>query len=421
MSTTVTTRPNEQRQGVVGLMGMPYLSLALVARLPFAMMVVGTLTLLVERGESVATAGAVSAVAGIGTAVGAPLLGRLVERWGQRGVLLLFGTVFCLALLGFVWLVATSAPVWASVVAVAIAGVASPQVAPMSRSRVTAVARVQNVPAEQLDRAMGYESMADEGAFVVGPVLVGAFSVTLGPFAPLLVAAGLTATAVAGFAVHPTGRRLPSAVVVTGEASARLFTPRFGLLALGMLLVGAIFGATLTALTSDLEHQGLAEWTGLIYGGMSVGSILSAASISRIPQRVLPRQLRWVAAGILGLAGLAIMALSTSLLAVIVGLVVLGLGVGASLVSIFSYTADSVPQQRHTSAFAMLASGLIVSQAVVTAGAGQLVTEAGASSGFIAGMVLGAVLLLTATAEWILAVKRHSALAPSRATAPTSQ
>ncbi len=56
---------------------------------------------------------------------------------------------------------------------------------------------------------MGYESMADESAFVIGPVLVGALSVLWGgPCAPLLVAAGLTLTTVIAFAsIRPRADR----------------------------------------------------------------------------------------------------------------------------------------------------------------------------------------------------------------------
>ncbi|PPG04768.1 MULTISPECIES: MFS transporter [unclassified Rathayibacter] len=411
MSTTgsiETVRPL-QSGGVIALMGLPYLALALVARLPFTMMIVGTLTLLVERGETVAVAGIISAVAGIGTAVSAPVVGRLVERFGQRAVLLGVGAVFLVALLLFVGLVAISAPLWSVGTAALAAGLASPQVAPMSRSRVTAKARRVGLASAQLDRAMGYESMADEGAFVVGPVLVGVFSVLLGPFAPLLGAAGLTATAVIGFALHRSAAARTDPLEGHEFAPTRFVNVRFIVLVSGMVLVGGIFGTTLTALTSELELQSMAEWTGLVYGVMSIGSIISAAAISRIPGRFLPRRLRWVVTAVLALAGLAVMAVSPDLPLLTVGLLILGLGVGASLVSIFSFAAESVPGPRHTSAFAILASSLVVSQAVLTAGAGVVVTGAGPDAGFALGAVLGLLLVVAGIVDWRLVRGRQAA------------
>jgi len=387
-------------------MGVRYLVLALVARLPFTMMVVGSLTLLVERGETVAAAGAVSAVAGIGTALGAPILGRLVERFGQRVVLLVAALIFAAAVLSFLILVFVSAPLWAVAAVAALAGLASPQVAPMSRARVAVTARRHAPSGDLVDRAMGYESMADEGAFVLGPVLVGAASVLLGSFAPLLVAVGLTLTAVLGFALHRSSA-LRSDAGPQGRESTRYVTPRFIMLFSGMLLVGAIFGATLTSLTATLERERLAEWTGLIYGLMSVGSIISAALISRIPQRVLSRRLRWVMTALLALVGLCLLAFGSGMAMLVAGLSVLGLGIGACLVSIFSYATDAVPAARHTSAFAVLASALIVSQAVTTAGIGQLVTGAGPQAGFLGGAVLGGLLVVVALAERVVSVKRR--------------
>ncbi len=398
-------------------MGTRYLALALIARLPFAMMVVGTLTMTVELGRSVAEGGAVSAVAGVGTAVGAPLLGRAIERFGQRPVLLAIGPVFGMLLAGLATLAWLGASTGVLVLVAALAGVVSPQVAPLSRSRVASAATQQDSESGPLmDAAMGYESMADESAFVIGPVLVGALSVLWGPCAPLLVAAGLTLTTVIAFALHPTASGQAMSAVASPGVRRPLWSFRFILLLAGMSCVGAIFGSTITALTRAMDVAGIPGWTGLVYGLMSIGSILSAASLAHIPRGILPRRARWIVAGAVATAGLAVLAISPVLVWTCVGLFVLGCGLGATLVSIFASTAEEVPVSRRTTAFAMLSGALILTQAVVMAAVGLLVTAEGAESGYLAAVGGGVLLVGSAVAHRLLASDRVTGgvVTPSR-------
>jgi hypothetical protein len=60
---------------IVRSAGLSYFPLAFLARLPFAMMTVGVLTLVVAERGSVTLGGLNSACAGIGTALAGPLLG----------------------------------------------------------------------------------------------------------------------------------------------------------------------------------------------------------------------------------------------------------------------------------------------------------------------------------------------------------
>ena len=61
---TTTSRPSLLREA-----GLAYFPVALMARLPFAMMVVGILTLVVSARGSLALGGLTSAMTGLGTAL----------------------------------------------------------------------------------------------------------------------------------------------------------------------------------------------------------------------------------------------------------------------------------------------------------------------------------------------------------------
>src|SRR3712207_6335317 len=90
--------------------GLSYFPLAFTARLPFAMMTVGVLTLVVAERGSVTVGGLTSAAAGIGTALAGPLLGAAADRLGQRRVLVPVGLVNAALLGAFPFLVASTAP-----------------------------------------------------------------------------------------------------------------------------------------------------------------------------------------------------------------------------------------------------------------------------------------------------------------------
>jgi hypothetical protein len=70
------------------LAGRGFIPLGLFARLPLAMLTVGTLTLATSVTGSYAVGGTAAGAVGIGSAIGAPVLGALVDRRGQRPVLL---------------------------------------------------------------------------------------------------------------------------------------------------------------------------------------------------------------------------------------------------------------------------------------------------------------------------------------------
>ncbi len=89
---------------ILAVPGAPAFSAAaLVARLPISMLGLGFVLLVSEETGSYAKAGVISAVAVIANAVGAPLQGRLTDRFGQHRVLpatsALFGLGLALGLL----------------------------------------------------------------------------------------------------------------------------------------------------------------------------------------------------------------------------------------------------------------------------------------------------------------------------------
>lgn len=383
------------------LTGWEYFPLAFAGRLPFAMMIVGLLTLVASVRGSVAAAGAVAAFAGIGTAVCGPVVGSLADRHGQGRVLLIVSAVSIVAGAGLLLAVAAGAPLAALMGIALVLGGSTPQVAPFSRARlvgVAALARAGDRRARATSLVMSYESIADESSFVLGPVLVGLLTALIHPAAPLVVSMALTATVVVGFALHRTAG---SAVQHVLDATARtgtvalLLSPGILILLAAMLLVGGVFGSTLTALTEFMRERGAVDASGIVYGAMSVGAIAVALAVAAFPARfTLPA--RWLVFGMVGLTGCAVLALATTIGAAVAGLALAGCGIGAVLVTLFSLGAAEAPVGRTTTVLTALQSTLVVGQALVTAGGGVLVETLDAGAGFLATCGLVAALVVLA-------------------------
>ncbi|MCF6746180.1 MFS transporter [Blastococcus sp. KM273128] len=395
------TRPTTS--AVVRSAGLSYFPLAFVARLPFAMMTVGVLTLVVAERGSVTLGGLNSAVAGIGTAFAGPLLGAATDRFGQRRVLVPVGLLHGALLAAFPLVVASSAASAAVLALSVLIGMSAPQVAPMSRTRLMAVIRraVQRDRRRQaLDGTMAYESAADEMVFIVGPFLVGLLATAIAPWVAIAGAAALTLVFVTAFALHPTGRLQPGAQDSSKTQAPARELARFPLLTVvtGTLGVGLFFGATLTSLTGFLAADGGGgDRAGLLYGVMGIGSAVLALGTAALPQRFSLRA-RWAAFGSLLLAGALLYATARSVPALVVALAVLGCGVGPTLVTLYSVGALLSPAGRSATTMTMLNSAVVVGQALASAVTGVVVDRFGTTTALAAPALAAALVVAAAVA-----------------------
>ncbi len=368
--------------------GPTYFPLAFVARLPFAMMVVGVLTLVVAERGSVTLGGLNSAAAGIGTAVAGPLLGAAVDRFGQRRVLVPVGLLNA-GLLGSFPLVVGSEAADAAVLALSVLiGATAPQVAPLSRTRLVALIRRhidKDRQEKTLSGTMAYESAADEMVFIIGPFLVGLLASAIAPWVAIAGAAALTFVFVTAFALHPTGRVEPGSHHDVAPQAPKRELARLPLVTVvvGTLGVGLFFGATLTSLTGFLAADGDGDRAGLFYGVMGIGSAVLALGSAALPVRFTLRA-RWLTFGTVLLAAAIAFACARSEADLVIALAILGLGVGPTLVTLYSLAAQLSPAGRSATTMTMLGSAIVVGQALASAVTGAVVDQVGANAGLVA-------------------------------------
>ncbi len=411
VTSTATPAPPEpaprQVPSLVAATGRSYFPIALVARLPFAMMVVGVLTLVVSARESMTLAGLNSAMVGVGSAVFGPAIGAAVDRRGQRPVLLVTGAINALALLAMSIVVFSPLPDLAVLAVAFVIGATAPQVSPLSRSRLVGIIG-RRMPAGRRERAlngtMAYESAADEIIFIVGPFLVGVLATTMNPVAPVVGAAVLTAVFVGAFALHRTAAAVdrPAGGHAEAAPARELWQPRLVTVLLGVLGMGLYFGTTLTGLTAFMDDRGLAARAGLVYGVMGVGSAFLALGVAFFPES-FTRQARWIVFGAVLLGGTALFPWVSSVPAMCVALFITGIGIGPTLVTHYSLGSMRSPIGRSATVMTMLGSSIVVGQSGAAAVSGLVSQNVGTHAALFMPMGAAAVVIASGVADLVLA------------------
>ena len=421
------------------LAGAGFLPLGLFARLPLAMLTVGTLTLVTAVSHSYAIGGMAAGAVGIGSALGAPVLGSLADRAGQRVVLLVAAVVNTLAVAG---LLATAylTPGFGSVadsvgvlIAAFLAGASCPQVGPMARVRWMALTTRNLSPASagggrsvaanraDLDTALSYEGTADEITFVLGPALVGLLASMVAPWLPLALAAVMTITLVPAFAVHPSQqavvpapRNAGSGVDVSGTEAAgpqrrnRWAAAVVAVPVLAMVCMGTFFGATQNALSAYSAQYATAEIAGLLYAVMGLSSAVAALSVAFWPQR-FSLAARWVAAALAMTALSVLLVLPAGIWPMVAVLLLLGIPVGPVMVTVFSIGGVVAPAGRMATVMTALASGIVAGTALGSYLAGQLAETQGPGAAFTVSMAAAGGLLLLGIVTALVMKRRAQA------------
>jgi len=271
----------------------PLLGLSLLSRIPASgAAIVLTLHVVLTLGQGYAAAGSVGAASTIGMAVGAPLLGRLIDRVGLRPVLAL-GMIAETAF----WSVAPVLPYPALVVGAFLAGTLGVPLFSVVRQAIGAL-----VPEEKRRPAFAVDSMAVELSYIIGPALGTVLVLqTSSPVAVWVVGGGRVLAGAALWLLNPL-TRAPRTADEEAAPPIRQWLDRRLLAALlaTSAAVVVVFGTELTMI-AGLQRSGQADWIpvvntvwclasltgGFVYGAMtrapSLPVITAAVGVAALP------------------------------------------------------------------------------------------------------------------------------------------
>lgn len=382
------------------MVGAPFIPLTFLARLPLAMLTIGSMTLITATTGSYALGGLAAAMVGLGSAVGGPSVGYLADRLGQRPVLIT-ASVLHTVLLVVLSIFGSSGPDLSAPALIALclaAGASGPQVGPMSRVRWIALSRQRREEPKTLSAALSLESMLDELGFVFGPVAVGLLASLLAPVLPLYIAAVLTIILVPLFALHPTGNSVKPSAAAQSGAKAAISRGQVGAIAalvLSMIALGTVFGSTAAGTLAFAGAQGDSNQGGLLYGAMGLSSAVAAISVAAWPQG-FSQISRWITCG----AALTILSfglhLADTTVWMLAALFIAGFGVGPVIVTVMTLGGEVAPPQRLSTVMTMLSAGIVVGTAIGNGLAGLLADSMGYLGSFWVASGASAVILLSA-------------------------
>jgi MFS family permease len=241
----------------------------LVARLPVGINGLALVLFIREEGGSYGAAGLAAGGMALGIGLGAPLMGRLVDRRGT-GVILGLAAGHAAGVLALIALVRADAPGGAVFAASLLTGMAFPPTPSILRARFPDL--LSDRP-HLVRSAYALDSVLLELSFVTAPLVV---AVLIGLFSPA-VALGFAGVAVLAGNVAFMAL-LPAAADAPGAARNRdllgpLRSPGIRALVITMLPVGFGIGAIEVSLPAFSEAEGRRELAGILLATWSVGSM----------------------------------------------------------------------------------------------------------------------------------------------------
>ncbi len=370
-------------------------------RMPIAMYPLAIVLLVSARTGEYGFAGVLSAVYIAGGVPGNPLLGRLVDRLGQRRVLLPATAVHVGAVVLLAVLFQAHAPDWALLTPTFVAGFAYLSVAALVRARWSTVLAGR----PELNTAYSLESTLDELIFVVGPLIASVIATRAEPVLTLVLAVVLVSGGAVWLRAQRDSEPAPHPVGAPRHRSA-LRERGMGLLLVAAAAMGAIFASAEVTMVAFCGQHGQRGASGAVLAAMAFGSGVAGFVYGARPWRadVLTRfRAQALVFGVLPFAFLA----ATNVATLAVCAFVVGLGIAPTLITAFGLIERIVPGGALTEGLAWLTTGLSLGYGLGAASVGGIADAHGARVAFL--VTVGAGLVLGCAA---LALHRRLAAAP---------
>ncbi|MCX5089128.1 MFS transporter [Streptomyces sp. NBC_00365] len=358
----------------------------LTGRLPNATAAIAVVLFVRAEGGTYSLAGALAAVYGVANAVGQPLLGRLVDLYGQPRVQLPAALVSALGMGVFAFSGTDPLPV--AYLAMVVAGLFTPPLEGGLRALWPSVLRRE----EQVHTAYAMDAVAQEVMFTVGPLLLTLCASLWSARAALLILNVVGVLGALSVVLSPPSRAWRSAPREAHWLGA-LRSP--GLLALlgAFLFVGIALGSiTVAAVSYADDHGGDAVYGWLMaavgLGALVGGTVYGARQWSGAPERRLRALVALLAVCYLPLTLMPGAVAMTALAALA------GVFLAPCIACAFIIVDRHAPRGTVTEAFSWLVTTFTVGASVGTGLAGPVVERGGAVWGFALPGAAGAAALV---------------------------
>lgn len=364
-----------------------------IARLTYAMMGIGIITMLVMQTDHYGLAGTVAGTFTLSSALIAPRVAKFVDSHGQRRVLpwvTAFSTLMLLSLVAAAYLAAPAPMLYLLAV---LAGT-MPSMSAMIRARWAAMFR----DSHHLHTAFSLDTVLAEITFIVGAPLAIALSSGLFAEAGPLIAVLLQILGVTAFLMQ---RKTEPKVVAGGnsDGSSVLRTPGLTTIVLVLLTMGVMGGTIdVSAVAFANEH----DWptaASIMLAAYALGSILSGLMFGGLRLSIsMPKQ--FFIGTLLTTLTMVPTVFSQTVFALVAALFVAGISYAPTMIVALNIGSKIIAPGRITEGLTWMMTGISVGVAVGAGLAGAVVDHYGARAGLVLGTSAGFIMLIVLVAGW---------------------
>ncbi len=367
-----------------------FFTAGILGRMPISMIGLGIVILIAQESGSYGLAGAVSGVAVIAGALTGPIQGRMVDRFGQRTLLIAGSLVCTVALAALLVAVRADSATWVLYLLSFVAGGTRPQVGSFVRARWTHLLG----RGRALQTAFALEAVGDEVVFIVGPVLVTLLATQASPYAAL-AAAGVLGLAGGLWLALLRASDPPGRGKSDGNEQAPL--PRVSILLLSLigLGLGATLGGAEVITVAFTTEKGQAAMSGVVLAVWAFGSLLAGLWYGSVHWRA-PVERRLLIGTVLLALTLAPLPFVDSVLMLGIVLFCCGMTIAPTMVAVTACVEEWVPPQRLTEAITWTVTGILLGVAPGNAASGHAVDLWGPSDAYWVPVAFGTACALIA-------------------------
>lgn len=342
------------------------LAASLLGRIPDSLLSISLVLLVHQETGSYATAGLAAAGYGLGSAAGAPIVGRALDRLGQRRVLIATAMVFAAGLIA----IAETAGRHASTLTIVLAAVAG-----LTRPPLESAMRalwVTLVSATQLPVAYTLDATLQELIWILGPLLLSGLLLIGGPATALLACAGLSLLGNVTYTIDPAASGHQVGIVSAG--GTRLGSVAFFSLLVAGGLYGVAVGALTVALTAFCAQHQAQPFVGLLVAIWGAGSIIGGLAYGSRSWTRPPAQRALALLAALAII-LALLNLAGSVLILALLMFALGVPLSPWLGTLNSALQELIPTERAAEGFTWSFATITTGTAIGSPAAGPLTPD----------------------------------------------
>lgn len=351
-----------------------------LSRISPGMIVLALVYLLRDGGYTYTAAGLVTAAHQIGVGLASPLQGRLVDRFGQRRVLVPDAVGFLVGTVAIAALVGAGAAVPTIVAAAVVTGMVYPPVTACSRVLLSGL-----FPSGRLrEAAFALSAIAVELGFIVGPLAAVALRAAVGGGWAVILAGAIAAVGSLAYATTAAAGAVPRGDRAAAPVSAlRSQGVRIMVVALGFVAVA--FGVLDVVVPAVAEFAGVQAAAGYLVASTATGSLLGGVVYgSRVWPGTVVTRLRVLVT--VFTAGLLVIPLTVGSLPTFAGgLFLAGLFLAPTTISAFQLIDDLALPGTQTEAQSWTQASVVFGVALGASLAGASVDAGGPAQAFVVG------------------------------------